>query len=90
MLAELLWDGGELPDVETLKTMPLVHEDPVDATRTGGRHGSQYEGPSRTSGGSTAPSRGPRAFKHHGEVVAKGVLRPDAGDQTRGFAAARR
>lgn len=30
VLAQLLWDGGEIPDAETLSTLPLLHDDVDD------------------------------------------------------------
>jgi len=91
VLAELLWHGGPIPETETLKTMPLVHVDPVDGLSDLAREitGAQYQGPVPHLWWVTCPTRGKHTFKQYGVVVAKGVLRPDAGDhmrdQSRGF-----
>jgi hypothetical protein len=88
VVAELLWDGREIADVETLARLPLLHEeDPISREHLRLLHVVR-----------TVPllwivddpSRGKRALRNFGEVVAKGVLRPDAADalqdQSRGFA----
>jgi hypothetical protein len=91
VLAEFLWEGGTIPDVETLGTMPLVHVDPVGEDEDFFRSltGAEYRGPVPHLWWVTCPTRGKHAFKHYGTVVAKGVLRQDAGDhlrdQSRGF-----
>lgn len=83
VLAQLLWEGGPIPDVETLKRLPLLHEqDPISL--------NEVAGPVQHFWEVDCPSRGPRALFNFGGVVAKGVLRPDAADhlhdQSRGFA----
>lgn len=83
VVAELLWDGGEIPDVETLKRLPLLHEeDPISFN-----HVTQ---PVQHLAIVDCPSRGRYALSNFGAVVAKGVLRLDAADhlrdQSRGFA----
>jgi hypothetical protein len=81
VVAELLWDGGEIPDHETLARLPLLHEEVFrnEATRPVQHFWSVDD-----------PSRGKRALSNFGLVVARGVLRPDAADvlrdQSRGFA----
>jgi hypothetical protein len=95
VLAELLWDGGDIPDVEGLKRLPLLHEDDPGA-RSVRREvmglepaGDVVDGPVQHFQQVTCPSRGKYALANYGEVVAKGVLRPDAADhlrdQSRGF-----
>jgi hypothetical protein len=83
VLAEFLWEGGPIPDVEALQTMPLVHDDPDTPDFIRAATGARYEGPVPHLWWVTCPARGKHAFKHSGEVVATGVLRPDAGDHTR-------
>ena len=83
VIAELLWGGGEIPDVETLKRLPLLHEvNPISFNHT--------TRPVQHLTIVGCPSRGKYALSRFGEVVAKGVLRPDAADhrrdQSRGFA----
>jgi hypothetical protein len=83
VLAELLWEGGRVPDVETLKRLPLLHEEEpitLNVVTRPVQHLWQVD----------CPSRGKRALSNFGSVVAKGVLRADAADhlrdQSRGFA----
>lgn len=91
VLAQFLWHGGPIPDVETLKTMPLIHEELVGPDGDFWREltGAKYQGPVPHLWWVTCPTRGKYAFKHYGTVVTTGVLRPDAGDhlrdQSRGF-----
>lgn len=83
VLAELLWDGGPIPDEETLARLPILHEpDPTsfnDVTQ-----------PVQHFWVVDCPSRGKNALSNFGEVVVRGVMRPDAADhrrdQSRGFA----
>jgi hypothetical protein len=83
VLAELLWEGGQLPELETLTRLPLLHEAEPVSLNTVTRpvqHFWQID----------CPSRGKRTLSHFGSMVATGVLRPDAADhrrdQSRGFA----
>jgi hypothetical protein len=74
VLAELLWDGGAIPDDETLARLPLLHEeDPIslnDVTR-----------PVQHFWWVDCPSRGKNALANFGEVVARDVLCPGKADQ---------
>jgi hypothetical protein len=87
VLAELLWEGGEVPDVETLKRLPLLHEEEPPAVKLGL---NEDTGPVPHFWQIDCPSRGKRAFSNFGSVVASGVVRADAADhlrdQSRGFA----
>jgi hypothetical protein len=83
VVVQLLWDGGAIPDHETLARLPLLHEEKPISLTTSPRpvqHLTVVDG----------PSRGKRALSNFGRVVAQGVLRPDAADvlrdQSRGFA----
>jgi hypothetical protein len=83
VLAQLLWEGGRVPDVETLKQLPLLHEEhPITSNKVARpvQHFWQID----------CPSRGKRALSNFGSIVARGVLRADAADhlrdQSRGFA----
>jgi hypothetical protein len=85
VLAELLWEGGRVPDVETLKRLPLLHEEePISSFL------NEITRPVQHFWQVDCPSRGKRALSNFGSVVAKGVLRADAADhlrdQSRGFA----
>jgi hypothetical protein len=75
VVAALLWDGREVPDDPELGRLPLIRD--ADAPRSQQLHRV------------FCPARGRNALANFGEVVAQGVLRPDAADyrrdQSRGF-----
>lgn len=85
VVAELLWEGGDIPDAAALKSMPLIHGDPSDALAAIVREvtGTQYEGPVPQLWCVDCPTRGQRALKHHGTVIATGIVGRDAGDLAR-------
>lgn len=87
ILAQLFWDGTEIPDDATLATLPLVHEEPEPFVLE--LHSAQYDGPVQVFCQVDSPTRGKNAFAHYGTLVARGVTRPDAADpmrdQSRGF-----
>ena len=83
VLAELLWDGGAIPDEETLARLPLLHEEnPISL--------NEVTKPVQHFWLVDCPTRGKNALSNFGEVVARGVMRPDAADhrcdQSSGFA----
>ena len=69
MVAQLLWDGAEIPDEATLATLPLLYEEPDQFVLE--IHGARYEGPVQVLHQVDCPTRGKYAFVHYGTVVAR-------------------
>ena len=69
VVATLLWAGGELPSMESMRTLPLLLDDEGGA-----------RSPQMILHILFSPTRGKQAFNNFGEVVHKGLLRPDAAD----------
>jgi hypothetical protein len=76
VLAELLWDGGAIPDEEALARLPLLHE-------ANPPYLHEIPQPVQHFWQVDCPSRGKNAFPNFGEVVARGVMRQDAADYHR-------
>ena len=66
VLATLLWDGGPLPSREEMARLPLLLDDRDDR-----------RGPRLSLTRAYTPTRGRLALANFGEVVARGVARPD-------------
>ena len=75
VVAGLLWDGGDVPDDTTLASLPILHDAEPPPF-----HPTKVVPPHQLLHVVHSPMRGKRALDNVGEVVAKGVDRPDAAD----------
>jgi hypothetical protein len=75
VLAALLWEGGDVPDDLTLAHLPILHDAEAPPFNP-----DKAPPPRQLLHVVQSPARGKHALAHFGEVVAKGIDRPDAAD----------
>jgi hypothetical protein len=73
VVATLLWPGGDVPAAEEMARLPLLVEESPFSRRK----------PVVRLTAVNSPPRGELALQNFGEVVASGVIRPDAPDHRR-------